>query len=153
MELKLVQSHDRKQGGLFVEKNENEVVFISSKTGAFYHININEYYRNYQIFDFDYNLSSKWTLLLTRKRIIYDNINYEYCCHIIDELLKLLTTKNKKSKIKFIKDKECCICFENFTINDNIISFHLTHNKHLCCQSCYVKYGKTECPICRTSEF
>ena len=84
--------------------------------------------------------------------IIFDDIvskykDYDKCLHnlrnvYLQFLQKIYNTKKGKKYIKFY-EKECPICFDNFT-NKNTF---LPRCYHAICENCLIKCNR--CPICR----
>jgi hypothetical protein len=148
MVLELVESNDKCNKGLLVKKRDNEVIYVSYEQGTFTYIPNDMFIEKYKCFSYDKTETKYWIKTLTRKRIIYQQLNYYFCINEIDKLLKKLIRSNK-ILIELKSDRECPICLNDFPKNTKMVSFHEDHYKHLVCEACFKTYDKVICPICR----
>ena len=64
---------------------------------------------------------------------------------------KKLVFKNRESQTENLKQLDCCICFQQFTVLERL-NISITECHHSFCTSCLIKAMKydNKCPLCRT---
>ena len=84
------------------------------------------------------------SIILSILPCINNELNGELNNELNGELINNLEIK----KIKKINNEICCICLEQFKINDDINKLNCNHIFHKVCLDKWYKFNN--CPLCRT---